>query len=196
MDVSRRAFTQSECVVLATCDIRQPELALENTSCCRLLLADPSKVEYNLRHYFAQLHIGVIDTVHGMLTVFKRVIGRSLQSLHYRFVTWSKPDTTSLLLGTLTDLSRSKSELVAENALLRQQLLILRRQVNRPACTRRDRMLLVFLSRMARTWKQAHITRSATDEAREGRAKASSSTGTTSPEQHHLNRNSPQRRCP
>src|SRR5215469_5935006 len=86
--------------VLATCDIRQPELALENTSCCRLLLADPSEVEYNLRHYFAQLHIGVIDTVHGMLTVFKRVIGLSLQSLHYRFVTWSKPDTTSLLLGT------------------------------------------------------------------------------------------------
>ena len=141
--------------MLATCDIRQPELALENTSCCRLLLADHSKLEYNLRHYFAQLHIGVIDTLHGILTFFKRLIGLYLQSLHYRFVTWSKPDTTSLLLGTMTDLSRSKSELGAENALLRQQLIILRRQVKRHACTRRDRMLLVFLSRMARTWKQA-----------------------------------------
>jgi hypothetical protein len=92
--------------------------------------------------------------VHGILTFFKRLIGLYLQSLHYRFVTWSKPDTTSLLLGTLLDLSRSKSELVAENALLRQQLLILRRQVKRPACTKMDRMLLAFLSRLARTWKQ------------------------------------------
>ncbi len=61
------------------------------------------------------------------------------------------------MLGTLTDLVRSKSELVAENALLRQQLIILRRQVNRPACTRTDRMLLVLLARMVRTWKQALV---------------------------------------
>ncbi len=44
---------------------------------------------------------------------------------------------------------------MAENALLRQQLIILRRQVKRPACTRTDRMLVVLLARMARTWKQA-----------------------------------------
>jgi putative transposase len=47
------------------------------------------------------------------------------------------------MLGTLTDLVRSKSELVAENALLRRQLIILRRQVKQPACTKTDRMLLV-----------------------------------------------------
>src|SRR6266487_4067753 len=69
----------------------------------------------------------------------------------------TKPDTTSLMLGTLTDLVRSKSELVAENALLRQQLIILRRQVKRPACTKTDRMLLVLLSTMVRTWKQALV---------------------------------------
>jgi putative transposase len=78
-----------------------------------------------------------------------------LQSLHHRFVAWTTPDTTSLLLLTLTDLTSSKSELVAENALLRQQLIILRRQVKRPACTKTDRMLLVLLARMGRTWKQA-----------------------------------------
>ena len=39
-----------------------------------------------------------------------------LRSLHHCFVAWTKPDTTSLMLGTLTDLVRSKSELVAENA--------------------------------------------------------------------------------
>src|SRR5215831_10460445 len=58
-------------------------------------------------------------------------------------------------LRTLTDFARSKSELAAENALLRKPLIILRRQVKRPACTKSDRMLLVLLARMVRTWKQA-----------------------------------------
>ena len=63
--------------------------------------------------------------------------------------------SSTLPLSTLADLSRSKSELVAENALLRQQLIILRRQVKRPACTKTDRLLLVLLARVVRTWKQA-----------------------------------------
>jgi len=93
--------------------------------------------------------------VHKILTFIKQLTDICLQSLHHRFVAWTKPDTTSLILGTLTDLARSKSELVAENALLRQQLVILRRQVKRPACTKTDRMLLVLLARMVQTWKQA-----------------------------------------
>ena len=92
--------------------------------------------------------------MHGILTCFKRLAGHGFQSLHHRFVAWTKPDTSSLLLATLTDLARSKSELVAENAFLRQQLIILRRQVKRPSCTKKDRMLLVLLARMVQTWKQ------------------------------------------
>jgi hypothetical protein len=55
----------------------------------------------------------------------------------------------------VTDLARTKFELEAENALLRQQLIILRRQVKRPVYAKTDRMLLVLLVRMVRTWKQA-----------------------------------------
>src|SRR5439155_1252225 len=58
-------------------------------------------------------------------------------------------------MATLADLSRSKSELLAENALLRQQLISLRRQVKRPTFTRTDRILLVLLARLVRTWQQA-----------------------------------------
>jgi putative transposase len=84
------------------------------------------------------------------------LLGRyCLDMLHSRFLRWMKPLSTSLPLGTLTDLSRSKPELIAENALLRQQLIILRRQVKRPACTKADRMLLILLARLVRTWKQA-----------------------------------------
>jgi len=95
--------------------------------------------------------------VHGILSFFKRLIGLCLQSLQHRYVTWTTPDTTSLLLGTLTDLARSKSQLVVENALLRQQLIILRRQVKRPACTKTDRMLLILLARIVQSWKQALV---------------------------------------
>jgi putative transposase len=90
-----------------------------------------------------------------ILNFFKRLASHGFQSLHHRFVAWTKPDTSSLMLGTLTDLARSKSQLVAENTLLRQQLIILKRQVKRPACTNTDRMLLVLLASMVRTWKQA-----------------------------------------
>jgi putative transposase len=75
--------------------------------------------------------------------------------LQRRFLTWTKPTHTSLLPGTVMDLARGKAELVAENALLRQQLLLLRRQIKRPTCTKKDRLLLVFLARAVRTWRQA-----------------------------------------
>jgi len=75
--------------------------------------------------------------------------------LQHGFLRWTRPLNTSLLLGTLADLARGKSELVAENALLRQQLTILRRQSKRPVCTQRDRCLLVLLARATRSWRQA-----------------------------------------
>ncbi len=48
-----------------------------------------------------------------------------------------------------------KAELLAENALLRQQLIILSREVKRPAFRKTDRLLLVLLARMVRFWKEA-----------------------------------------
>jgi hypothetical protein len=68
-----------------------------------------------------------IVAVQSIVTFIKRLTRMCLQSLHRRFIDWTKPDTTpSLMEGTLTDLARSKSALVAENALLRQQVIILR----------------------------------------------------------------------
>ena len=90
-----------------------------------------------------------------ILSRLKRLVGTSMKVLCARFVHWTKPLTSSLPLGTLADLGRSKSELIAENALLRQQLIMLKRQVKRPVCTKTDRILLVFLARVVRAWKQA-----------------------------------------
>jgi hypothetical protein len=93
--------------------------------------------------------------VQSIANFIKRLTHMCFQSLHHRFVDWTKPSSTSLMLGTVTDLARSKSELVAENALLRQQLIILRGQVKRPTCTKTDRLILVLLARASRAWKHA-----------------------------------------
>jgi putative transposase len=79
-----------------------------------------------------------------ILSRLQRLVGTSANILHARFVHGTKPLTSSLPLGTLADLGKSKSELIAENALLRQQLILLKRQVKRPACTKTDRILLVL----------------------------------------------------
>jgi len=96
----------------------------------------PQKAGRIEMHSPAHLQKGGTYTVHEILTYMKWLTSLCLQSLHHRFVDWTKPDTTSLIFGTVTDLGRSRSELVAENALLRQQLIILRRQVKRPSCTK------------------------------------------------------------
>jgi hypothetical protein len=68
---------------------------------------------------------------------------------------FTKPATDSLCAGTLADLVRTKPELIAENALLRQQSIILRRSVKRPRCTRVDRAVLVLLAGRVRSWRQS-----------------------------------------
>ena len=65
-----------------------------------------------------------------------------------------KPDSYDLVLNAAVDLTRSKPELILENMLLRQQLIVLKRQVRRPALMKRDRVLFVLLASLLRTWKR------------------------------------------
>ena len=50
------------------------------------------------------------------------------QSLLSRVRDWAKPVTAAPLVGGLTDVTRSRRALILENALLRQQVLVLQRQ--------------------------------------------------------------------
>ena len=71
---------------------------------------------------------------------------------------WAKPATLSLISGVISDLTRSRSDLIVENAMLRQQLIVLRRQVTRPMFNQNDRFRLVLLARFTRFWKHTlHI---------------------------------------
>ncbi len=92
----------------------------------------------------ARLLRRALDTGRAALSGFRR-----------RVLAATKPVTAVPLAGVLADLHRSKPELVAENALLRQQLLVLRRSVKRPRGTPADRALLVLLAGRVRAWRSA-----------------------------------------
>jgi putative transposase len=59
---------------------------------------------------------------------------------------WIKPAVPTSPAGLLSDITRSRADLMVENAMLRQQLIVLNRQVKRPQLTNLERFRLVFLS--------------------------------------------------
>ena len=77
-----------------------------------------------------------------------------LFQFHQKFKQWAKPATLPLISGVISDLNRSRSDLIVENALLRQQLIVLHRQVTRPMFNQHDRFRLVLIARFTRFWKQ------------------------------------------
>jgi putative transposase len=88
-------------------------------------------------------------------------LGQAIQQgvawLEARFKQWTQPTKANQVAGALTDLTRSKSELIAENMFLRQQLIVLERQVVRPKLKQRDRQILVMLASRVQLWRDALI---------------------------------------
>jgi len=90
-----------------------------------------------------------------LLSRVRQIARRLAQALGQRLAAATTPAASPLVGGTLADLVRSKPALITENALLRQQIIILRRSVARPRCTPADRTLLVLLASRVRLWRQA-----------------------------------------
>ncbi len=91
----------------------------------------------------------------GLLHRIKHAVQRCTQALGQRLAARTCPTPATVAVGAIADLVRSKPELIVENALLRQQLVILQRSVKRPALTRTDRAFLVLLASRIPTWRQA-----------------------------------------
>jgi transposase InsO family protein len=68
---------------------------------------------------------------------------------------WRRPAAATHLREIVVDLLRSKPDLLIENALLRHQLVVLRRSGKRPVLTPADRTLLVLLAGRLRAWRHA-----------------------------------------
>src|SRR5258706_2939370 len=65
----------------------------------------------------------------------------------------TEPARPNLVTGTLADLPRTRAELLAENALLRQQLIVLHRTTKTPRLTWPEQLSLVVLAHWVPNWK-------------------------------------------
>src|SRR5260370_5902546 len=83
------------------------------------------------------------------------LVKRCVEFIQDRVEAWTTPASSTPVVGALSDMVRTKPELVVENALLRQQLVVLQRQVKRPRFNRWDRMVLLWLANKVRSWKSA-----------------------------------------
>ncbi len=91
----------------------------------------------------------------NLLRPLQNLVSTAVHAIRKRIATWTKPTPNPLVLGGVQDLARSKSQLIIENALLRQQLIILRQSAKRPHFTTTDRCLLVMLASKVQAWKEA-----------------------------------------
>jgi putative transposase len=93
-----------------------------------------------------------------MIQAFIRSLKRFASRVKQHLKQWSKPAIGRITVGSLSDLRRSRKDLIIENAILRQQLIVLNRQVKRPQLTQGDRVRFVLLARLTEFWRQAlHI---------------------------------------
>lgn len=90
-----------------------------------------------------------------LATALRASVGHLLHQGIQRLKAWSKPNSQNFVGGIAFDTVRSRKELVLENALLRQQVIVLQRQVKRPRLTWRERGIMVALASQPRQWQSA-----------------------------------------
>jgi putative transposase len=73
--------------------------------------------------------------------------------LDHAFRQLTQPAHASLVLGTVADLPLTRAQLIAENALLRHQLIILQRQVKKPRLRSTDRLWFLLLVARLPHWQ-------------------------------------------
>jgi putative transposase len=66
----------------------------------------------------------------ALIQSVKSLFQKRAQFVQNNFIKFTAPAKSSQIKGTILDLTRSKAALIAENALLRQQLLVLNRLLN------------------------------------------------------------------
>ena len=90
-----------------------------------------------------------------ILNQVSKIVQPLVDRVKLKLKAWTKPVSETLVIGTVSNLLKSKPVLVAEKAFLRQQLVVLKRQVKQPKLTAMDRGLLVVLASRVCHWKNA-----------------------------------------
>ena len=103
----------------------------------------------------------IVAEVVQIAFVFFFVLKARVRSAVGKVVTWAKKKLTEsfrplpIITGLVGDAFRSRQELVAENMMLRQQLIVASRKVSQPRFRPHERGLLVFLSSVLHRWREA-----------------------------------------
>ncbi len=90
---------------------------------------------------------GIISNDQKAITHIGKLVHRIVRAL-------LRPTPASMMTTAVFDLSRSKTDLISENALLRYQLILLKRQTTRPKPSQSDRLHHLPLAKITRTWQQ------------------------------------------
>jgi hypothetical protein len=102
-----------------------------------------------LSHTIEEIHAVLSVLIRGVRVAATRAVGR------IGAVAGAVTRPAPVVLGLLRDLTRSRKQLVAENALLRQQLIVAARTTKRPRLAAHERGLLVLLARLVPRWWEA-----------------------------------------
>ena len=89
----------------------------------------------------------------NLFNLLIQFVSHLIAALEQAFLSFVQLSRRSLVLSTATDLTRGKIDLIAENALLRQQLIIFQRQIKTPHFTQSERLWLVLLASRVQNWK-------------------------------------------
>jgi hypothetical protein len=93
----------------------------------------------------------------GILKWVRSIAKRGLWAASTAISRLTKPIPRGPALETVADFARSKPQLVAENLLLRQQLIVLNRSVKRPRVTPAERGLFVLIASRLQSWKETQL---------------------------------------
>jgi hypothetical protein len=119
----------------------------------------------------------VLICFHWLTHLFVRIAS----FLEQAWLHLTQPARRSLVLGTAADLTRSKTDLTAENAHLHQQLVIPYRQVKKPVVSQPEHLWLVLLASRVHNWRQSLLLFGPTPFS-VGIARASASSGNSNRE--------------
>lgn len=85
------------------------------------------------------------------------LVRRFLAAARARVNRWTRPTPLAVVAGAAADATRNRADVLTANALLRHQLVVLDRTVERPRLTTADRALPVLLASRRDTWVNALI---------------------------------------
>jgi transposase InsO family protein len=114
-------------------------------------LGNPTRTRLERRRGIVQITL-VLDTLlHRFRDATRDVVERAAAAVR----TGTRPSPGPVIGGLLRDVARSRRELIAENMLLRQQLIVAARRGKKPGFAAHERGLLVALAHFVPGWRDA-----------------------------------------